>query len=72
MTEALPKGIVLNSERISSEIESFGGVDAQDLAKLWRGKDAFFVYALKENKSGGKEPYIYVRIEYSGGNSMRE
>ncbi|KAG5305078.1 DUF1752 family protein [Histoplasma capsulatum G186AR] len=36
MTEALPKGIVLNSERISSEIESFGGVDAQDLAKLWR------------------------------------
>ncbi|KAL2376806.1 hypothetical protein RJZ90_007225 [Blastomyces dermatitidis] len=36
MTEALPKGIVLHSERISSEIESFGGVDAEDLAKLWR------------------------------------
>ncbi|OAX80367.1 hypothetical protein ACJ72_05303 [Emergomyces africanus] len=36
MTEALPKGIVLHSESISSEIESFGGVDAEDLAKLWR------------------------------------
>ncbi|PGH07270.1 hypothetical protein GX51_01814 [Blastomyces parvus] len=36
MTEALPKGFVLHSARISSEIESFGGVDAEDLAKLWR------------------------------------
>lgn len=63
MTEALPKGIVLHSERISSEIESFGGVDAEDLAKLWRGKDIFFVYALKEEKSGREEQYIYIQIE---------
>ncbi|PGH16287.1 hypothetical protein AJ79_01826 [Helicocarpus griseus UAMH5409] len=36
MTEALPQGIVLHTERVSSEIESFGGVDDEDLAKLWR------------------------------------
>ncbi|ODH26418.1 hypothetical protein ACO22_04636 [Paracoccidioides brasiliensis] len=36
MTEALPKGIVLHTARISSEIENFGGIDAEDLAKLWR------------------------------------
>ncbi|KAK2798291.1 hypothetical protein FQN50_008896 [Emmonsiellopsis sp. PD_5] len=36
MTEALPKGIVLNTESISSEIENIGGVDVEDVAKLWR------------------------------------
>ncbi|KAK2795207.1 hypothetical protein FQN52_006137 [Onygenales sp. PD_12] len=36
MTDALPRGIVLNTESISSQIENIGGVDVEDVAKLWR------------------------------------
>lgn len=35
---ALPKGLVYNTERISSELRKFAGVDIQDIAKLWRSK----------------------------------
>jgi hypothetical protein len=35
---ALPKGLVSNTERLSSELRMFGGVDVLDVAKLWRSK----------------------------------
>jgi hypothetical protein len=38
MTEALPKGIVTNTENISGEIEAIDQVDLEDIAQLWRGK----------------------------------
>ena len=37
MTEALPIGIITNTENISSDIEAIDRVDVEDLAQLWRG-----------------------------------
>ena len=35
---ALPKGLVSNTEHISSELRKFACVDVLDVAKLWRSK----------------------------------
>lgn len=37
MTENLPKGIVLTKENVSSELAVLGGIDIEDIIKLWRG-----------------------------------
>lgn len=37
MTEALPKGLVTNSEAISRDIENIDHVVIEDIAQLWRG-----------------------------------
>jgi len=38
MTDALPKGLVTNSEAIKADIESIEYVAIEDIAQLWKGK----------------------------------
>lgn len=37
MTEALPEGLVTNSESITAEIEGIDYVAIEDIAQLWKG-----------------------------------
>jgi len=46
MTDALPKGLVTNSEAITGEIESIDYVAIEDIAQLWKGKPDRMVLAL--------------------------
>jgi hypothetical protein len=38
MTTTLPNGLVSHTDVVGPELRRFDSVDAEDIAKLWRGK----------------------------------
>ena len=49
-TEALPKGLVINTANVGGDIESIDRVEIEDIQQLWRGTACLSSFPMVEGR----------------------